>query len=241
MKMGNCGIVLILALMSHPVFGGFKQKKIEELEKENNQLTVNNTNLAEQLRDLKQELNALNASVYTNECLKVTCQNGGTCIDELNRYRCKCQPGWGGNLCETYEATVYAQFRSNELERFQAGDKVVFKTHIANVGNAYDIETGVFEAPVDGLYYFSTTICTGGQSGIWTIFHIVHEGVKIAAGQVGNPTWGHCSGVSAAAYMEVGSQAWVEYGSHGDNGYLDMKTDHSFTAILVNTRVNLEN
>lgn len=35
-----------------------------------------------------------------NECDSNPCQNGATCVDELNRYSCTCQPGYQGTNCE---------------------------------------------------------------------------------------------------------------------------------------------
>lgn len=35
-----------------------------------------------------------------DDCIGVTCANGGTCIDELNSYKCACHPGFYGGKCE---------------------------------------------------------------------------------------------------------------------------------------------
>ena len=36
-----------------------------------------------------------------NECNSVPCQNGGQCIDEINKYSCLCEAGFTGLNCET--------------------------------------------------------------------------------------------------------------------------------------------
>ena len=36
-----------------------------------------------------------------NECASDPCVNGGICYNELDRYRCECQPGYNGVNCET--------------------------------------------------------------------------------------------------------------------------------------------
>nr|XP_014433650.1 neurocan core protein [Pelodiscus sinensis] len=42
-----------------------------------------------------------NASVLDiDDCLSSPCQNGGTCIDEINSFVCLCLPSYGDSLCE---------------------------------------------------------------------------------------------------------------------------------------------
>ena len=35
------------------------------------------------------------------ECLSNPCQNGGTCLDQVNAFTCICMSGYTGDLCET--------------------------------------------------------------------------------------------------------------------------------------------
>ena len=37
------------------------------------------------------------------ECSSDPCQNGGTCIDDINVFTCICVSGYTGDLCETSE------------------------------------------------------------------------------------------------------------------------------------------
>jgi hypothetical protein len=36
-----------------------------------------------------------------DECLSYPCRHGGTCVDLVNRYECKCVNGFSGNNCGT--------------------------------------------------------------------------------------------------------------------------------------------
>ena len=36
-----------------------------------------------------------------DECVNHTCSNGGSCVDGVNNYSCKCIPGFTGDRCQT--------------------------------------------------------------------------------------------------------------------------------------------
>ena len=41
----------------------------------------------------------------TDECASGPCQNGGTCIDQVNGYLCQCAPGYTDLQCQTGKGT----------------------------------------------------------------------------------------------------------------------------------------
>lgn len=48
-----------------------------------------------------------------------------------------------------------------------SGQIIVFERAITNIGQAYSSHTGVFTAPVDGIYQFTATLLTGNDKEIW--------------------------------------------------------------------------
>lgn len=45
-----------------------------------------------------------NCETEVNECLSQPCQNGGSCVDELDSYSCRCPAGIAG-FSSVYEVT----------------------------------------------------------------------------------------------------------------------------------------
>ena len=136
------------------------------------------------------------------------------------------------------EATVYVQATSKGDELIKPEDKVVFTLAIVNVGNAYNSETGVFVAPVNGTYCIIATLCATSVYDAYTKFHVVHDMAKLTTGQIGkqigNQLWGDCENAWAAMYMHKGSEAWVQYGENSNHGeYIWMNTENSFTVVLI--------
>ena len=41
------------------------------------------------------------------DCYDITCQNNGTCIDEVNGYRCECQSDFSGPQCQ-YDGRMHS-------------------------------------------------------------------------------------------------------------------------------------
>ncbi len=46
-----------------------------------------------------------------DECASNPCENGGTCVDDINQYTCNCDPGWTGVHCETSKKTFCIVYR----------------------------------------------------------------------------------------------------------------------------------
>ena len=120
---------------------------------------------------------------------------------------------------------------------YKQGDKIYFTSTVANVGNAYDIHHGVFEAPCDGTYLFSVTLCT--KSNNWVEFRIIQDGNTIREGFSGDSSWHTCGSSTVVTQMKSGSRMWVEidraHGGGSDHGIVN--SDHgipSLTGVFLN-------
>ena len=53
---------------------------------------------------MKKRLNFILFSKDIDDCSPNPCQNGGTCTDKLNNYKCSCAAGYTGYNCSTSAA-----------------------------------------------------------------------------------------------------------------------------------------
>ncbi|KAA8595577.1 hypothetical protein FQN60_010868 [Etheostoma spectabile] len=49
-----------------------------------------------------------------NECASSPCQNGGTCVDEVNQFSCVCAKGWAGATCQSPMPTCRLVSKSSQ-------------------------------------------------------------------------------------------------------------------------------
>lgn len=72
-----------------------------------------------------------------DDCQSNPCQNGGTCIDEINSFVCLCLPSYGGATCEKgNNVEGSTAFSSYSLTHFKmgcvvGGDRVEKKGRVA--------------------------------------------------------------------------------------------------------------
>ena len=123
-----------------------------------------------------------------------------------------------------------------ELQSFSSPHTVKFDTTIANVGDAYDPISGQFEAPVNGTYLFSASMCSFTNDK-WFHFDIIQDGSRLTTGTVGDKNWGECGSATAVTYMMKGSVVWVEI-INAIEEPLMIDARHAFTASLLNTYSN---
>ncbi|XP_046744297.1 cubilin [Diprion similis] len=62
------------------------------------------------LKQLQMRVEVIWSKIVTNECASNPCQNGGTCEDMIDGYKCRCREGWEGPRCndDVNECAIYA-------------------------------------------------------------------------------------------------------------------------------------
>lgn len=55
-----------------------------------------------------------------DECVSAPCQNGGTCVDQVNGYLCQCAPGYTDLQCQTGKDMIKTSFETMQPFAFAA-------------------------------------------------------------------------------------------------------------------------
>lgn len=120
----------------------------------------------------------------------------------------------GFTACHTLNATYH----------FNA--TVIYNKVISNMGNAYDAQTGVFEAPISGLYSFSFT---GMAYNSTTLQLLLIKDNNYIVKAYSN---GSCSGTNTAdLYLQPTSKVWIIVGFNA--GHLHTSDYNCFSGFRV--------
>ena len=134
--------------------------------------------------------------------------------------------------------TVAVKVRlSKDVTLARVHQRVVYDTIVMNEGSAYDQETGIFRAPVDGTYMFSVTACaTNGDQ--FSLYIVKDQQTVIGELRSGDDSHKDCNSEVSTAYMIAGSTVWVERSNNPNDknvrGLLETVYCNSFTVALVN-------
>ena len=110
----------------------------------------------------------------------------------------------------------------------QYKEVLVFQNIITNEGSGYDKSTGIFTAPVGGVYYFTVHVCVANRKH--SPVGIVLDGTFIAKSiQYDTDSW-TCGSAGAIVTMTSGKQVWVA-STDGSTNYVL----YSSTTFLMNT------
>ncbi|XP_053375903.1 uncharacterized protein LOC123534659 isoform X3 [Mercenaria mercenaria] len=112
---------------------------------------------------------------------------------------------------------------------------IVFDTIITNEGSGYDTSTGIFSAPVGGLYQFTVHVCS--SSGKYSVVGLSLAGKVVAAATNYDQAYNICSSVGAVVRVKSGEQIWVKCTTGHSSAhrlYEDRYRMNTFSGILIN-------
>ncbi|XP_045207702.2 complement C1q and tumor necrosis factor-related protein 9A-like [Mercenaria mercenaria] len=113
-------------------------------------------------------------------------------------------------------------------------DEIIkFDSIITNEGSGYDNSTGIFTAPVGGLYQFTVHICS--YKGKHSPIALVLAGKEIAKSVIYDKNESSCSSSGTIVRMESGEKIWIKCtaGSSSYRLYQDTHRMNTFSGILL--------
>ncbi|XP_060573323.1 uncharacterized protein LOC132731206 [Ruditapes philippinarum] len=111
---------------------------------------------------------------------------------------------------------------------------IIFTKSLINEGTGYDTSTGIFTAPVGGIYQFVVHTCAYIKKHAF--IGLVLEGTVIAADSNYDGDYHTCSTVGAIVRVRSGEKVWVKSTSSASNRQLCQSSNimNTFSGILVN-------
>ncbi|XP_053400868.1 uncharacterized protein LOC128557502 [Mercenaria mercenaria] len=103
-------------------------------------------------------------------------------------------------------------------------EAIVFTKNIVNMGNAYNNATGIFTAPIDGTYLFTSQLCL--VSGKHITFGIYIKDVLYTVGRFYEKNFYHCFNVETTAVMKANQTASVKSWSAATGNILYEEENH---------------
>lgn len=115
-----------------------------------------------------------------------------------------------------------------------AGQTIVFPVIIENVGRGYDSSTGVFTAPVNGTYMFTTALCMNYQNEL--VSSIMVNGIQRSLTLFYGDADHSCHTADAVAVLKESHKVLVQVisGSGSVIDHTDSYRWNTFSGVLVN-------
>ena len=114
--------------------------------------------------------------------------------------------------------------------------RLVYDTIVTNEGNAYDAETGIFRAPLNGTYIFSVTACAT-NADYFSLYIVKDQQTILGELRSGDDSYKDCNSEVTTSHMSAGSTVWVERSNNPHNRIervlLETVYWNSFTVVLV--------
>ena len=198
-----------------------QNKIIGELMKRNTELETEIDNIKNVSSEYKEANTELKAVL---EVERNTIQSLSTRFDNLSRaYKdAEPRPFYGFSAYESASSTV------------SVGSTIVLRRTRLNEGGSYNTGTGVFTAPIDGIYIFHATLCI--HSGSKYIFVAFMAGEEVLGRFASNDkVFDSCHSGSALARLQKGSHVFLRVtgASSGSTLRDDGQHMNSFSGFLV--------
>ncbi|XP_038583626.1 cerebellin-1-like [Micropterus salmoides] len=141
-------------------------------------------------------------------------------VEKLEEDTGKSQVAFSASLVTAEQETHHGPFDNDTA--------LVFKRVTTNIGNAYNPDTGVFTAPVKGLYYVRFTGCVGNPGTLNAA--LLKNGENMFA--IYDSRGSHVSGSNGMALvLEEGDRLWVVLWAQ--NSIFDQSRRSTFSGFLV--------
>ena len=110
--------------------------------------------------------------------------------------------------------------------------QIIFDDVTLNMGNAYHATHGNFIAPLDGLYQFAITACSGGTH--YVVLELTLNGVVVDKVLAGDDAYSDCNTGVFLQRVSAGDDVYVQHEAAGD--YLFSSVSYgrpSFSGVLL--------
>ena len=123
----------------------------------------------------------------------------------------------------------FTALTDNHQSHMGIGQAVQFHKIVTNDGNGFDQNTGIFRAPVSGLYLFSASMLN--HSGLELRCALVHNGNTVAKIFAGDGTTYSTGSKSILLNLSPNDDVWVMITHESDNVFGDSWS--SFMGVLI--------
>ncbi|KAL4226398.1 hypothetical protein ACF0H5_014381 [Mactra antiquata] len=142
---------------------------------------------------------------------------------QSNGATCACPSSFGPIA---FSATL-----TSNLATLGRGQAIVYKQVDVNAGNAYDVRHGIFTAPIDGVYEFTTAVLN--RPGISTGLEIVKNGISCTKVKSGDDSY-YTMGTNAVALdLQAGDEVWVRHVNESDSQTINGEGYTTFSGYFI--------